>query len=269
MHVRSPLRRHPGVSDAAAGREPRRPPDTVSPISGPSLTSELHLTGASVVDLGWNPTPPHWRHRVHRRNTQRRPARVPGFAAHPHPAPARLLAADPPDVVCADSVPLGELLAGIFGAPIVSLVPLDTNTAFTPAGLIDDSPEPSGMGRCFWRTHRLVHLLQPAVPNGHDIDSTPASPSLVFVPGSFRSPLPPSTTAFTSSAIRCHTARRTPPWQPPPSDAPVLLVSLGTAFNNRPDFFATCADVFATSAFHVVDSPRQHIDPAELGTLPT
>ena len=48
-----------------------------------------------------------------------------------------MLAADPPDVVCADSVPLGELLAGIFEAPIVSLVPtLATNTAFTPAELI-------------------------------------------------------------------------------------------------------------------------------------
>ena len=244
----------------------------VTYISGPSLTSELHLTGASVVDLGWEP------------DTTALAAT--GFTAETLSADLRaflaaartltphlldVLAAYPPDVVCADSVPLGELLAGIFEAPIVSLVPtLATNTAFTPPELIDGfTPNHPGMGRYFGElTDWFTSYGQP-VPNGHDIDSTPASPSLVFVPREFQIAADTFDDSFHFIGPSVpHRARRTPPWQPPPSDAPVLLVSLGTAFNNRPDFFATCADVFADSAFHVVIALGNHIDPAELGTLP-
>ena len=43
---------------------------------------------------------------------------------------------------------------------------------------------------------------------------------------------------------------------------------MGTAFNNRPSFFTSCAELFADSAFHVVMALRNHVDPADLGTLP-
>jgi hypothetical protein len=32
----------------------------------------------------------------------------------------------------------------------------------------------------------------------------------------------------------------------------VLPISLGTAFNNQPDFFTTCAEAHADSDFHIV-----------------
>lgn len=240
-------------------------------VSGGSLAPELELAGASVVDLGWEP------------DTSALAAT--GFTAETLSADLRaflaaartltpdlldVLAADPPDVVCADSVPLGALLAGIFGAPTVSLIPtLATNTAFTPAELIDGfTPNHPGMGRYFGElTDWFASYGQP-VPHGTSNEAAPASPSLVFVPREFQiaGDTFDDSFHFTGPSVP-HRARRTPPWQPPPSGAPVLLVSLGTAFNNRPEFFASCADAFADSSFHVVMAIGGHVDLTDLGTL--
>lgn len=54
-------------------------------------------------------------------------------------------------------------------------------------------------------------------------------------------------------------------WTPPP-DRPVLLVSLGTAFNDRPEFFRTCVEAFADTGWHVVLSVGDQVD---LGRLPS
>lgn len=243
----------------------------VTYISGPSLGPELRLAGASVVDLGWEP------------DTSALAAT--GFTAETLSADLRaflaaaraltpdlldVLAADPPDVVCADSVPLGGLLAGIFQAPVVALVPtLATNTGFTPAELIDGfTQDHPGMLRYFGDLADWFTSYGQPVPRGRDIASAPQSPSLVFVPREFQiagDTFDDSFRFIGPSVPR--RARHTPHWRPPPSGAPVLLVSLGTAFNNRPDFFASCADVFADSAFHVVMALGSHVDPADLGTL--
>ncbi len=108
-----------------------------------------------------------------------------------------------------------------------------------------------------------------AVPVGPSRDNAPAPPSLVFIPREFQ-------IAGNSFAEDVHfigpsmprRARRSASWTPPHDDAQVLLVSLGTAFNNRPEFFASCAEAFADSRFHVVLSLGTHIDPADIGTLP-
>jgi MGT family glycosyltransferase len=57
-------------------------------------------------------------------------------------------------------------------------------------------------------------------------------------------------------------------WSPPPGAAPVLLVSLGTSVNRRPDFFRRCAEAFAGTPWHVVMSLGRGVDPADLGPLP-
>ncbi|WP_328891792.1 macrolide family glycosyltransferase [Streptomyces sp. NBC_00316] len=57
-------------------------------------------------------------------------------------------------------------------------------------------------------------------------------------------------------------------WAPPPGAAPVLLVSLGTSVNRRPDFFRRCAETFAGTPWHVVMTLGRGIDPADLGPLP-
>ncbi|MGC4808706.1 macrolide family glycosyltransferase [Micromonospora sp. DT233] len=57
-------------------------------------------------------------------------------------------------------------------------------------------------------------------------------------------------------------------WTPPEGAGPVLLVSLGTTVNRRPDFFRTCARTFAGTPWHVVMTLGRSADPAELGPLP-
>ncbi|MFI1018972.1 macrolide family glycosyltransferase [Streptomyces sp. NPDC020965] len=57
-------------------------------------------------------------------------------------------------------------------------------------------------------------------------------------------------------------------WKPPESAAPVLLVSLGTSTNRRPDFFRGCAETFAETPWHVVMTLGTGVDPASLGPLP-
>ncbi|MCI4065605.1 glycosyl transferase [Micromonospora sp. R77] len=59
-----------------------------------------------------------------------------------------------------------------------------------------------------------------------------------------------------------------PGWQPPADGTPVLLVSLGTTVNNRPDFFRDCVRAFAGLPWHVVIALGARVDPAELGELP-
>ncbi|WP_018585765.1 macrolide family glycosyltransferase [Salinispora arenicola] len=57
-------------------------------------------------------------------------------------------------------------------------------------------------------------------------------------------------------------------WTPPTDDRPVVLVSLGTTFNDRPGFFRDCARAFADQPWHVVMTLGDQVDPAQLGELP-
>lgn len=55
-------------------------------------------------------------------------------------------------------------------------------------------------------------------------------------------------------------------WTAP--DAPVLYISLGTGFNERPEFYRLCIETFANTDWHVVISIGRRVDPAVLGELP-
>ncbi|MER7013924.1 macrolide family glycosyltransferase [Saccharopolyspora sp. NPDC000359] len=56
-------------------------------------------------------------------------------------------------------------------------------------------------------------------------------------------------------------------WQPP-DDRPVLVISLGSAYNDRLDFYRTCLRAFADLDWHVVMSVGKAVDPAVLGEIP-
>ncbi|GII80083.1 UDP glycosyltransferase [Sphaerisporangium rufum] len=57
-------------------------------------------------------------------------------------------------------------------------------------------------------------------------------------------------------------------WTPPADGRRVLLVSFGTAFNDQLDIYRACLAGFAGSDWHVVMAVGQHVDPADLGTIP-
>lgn len=51
-------------------------------------------------------------------------------------------------------------------------------------------------------------------------------------------------------------------------DAPLIFVSLGTLFNNRPDFFRTCIAAFTNTPYRIVIAFGDRIQREQLGTLP-
>ncbi|MEU9452029.1 macrolide family glycosyltransferase [Streptomyces sp. NPDC048277] len=57
-------------------------------------------------------------------------------------------------------------------------------------------------------------------------------------------------------------------WQPPRPDAPVLLVSLGSQFTRRPEFYRACAEAFADLPHHVVMAVGPDVTEDQLGPLP-
>ncbi|MBV8996209.1 MAG: glycosyl transferase, partial [Pseudonocardiales bacterium] len=57
-------------------------------------------------------------------------------------------------------------------------------------------------------------------------------------------------------------------WRPPEEGVPVLLISLGTSSNRRPEFYRLCIEAFRDSAWHVVMAIGGHIDPTKLDPIP-
>lgn len=59
-----------------------------------------------------------------------------------------------------------------------------------------------------------------------------------------------------------------PAWRPAGDGRPVVLISLGTIYNNRPDFYLMCAEAFGGSSWRVVLPVGERIDLADLGAVP-
>jgi MGT family glycosyltransferase len=91
--------------------------------------------------------------------------------------------------------------------------------------------------------------------------------NIVFVPRAFQTPGPdfderfvfvgPSFLPQTGSSPITRRA-----------DRPTLYISLGTLFNDWPEFFAMCFAAFGNSSWQVLISIGDQIDPAQLGAVP-
>ncbi|MDV6260421.1 macrolide family glycosyltransferase [Rhodococcoides yunnanense] len=55
-------------------------------------------------------------------------------------------------------------------------------------------------------------------------------------------------------------------WTAP--EAPILYISLGTGYNERPEFYRLCIEAFGNTDWHVVISIGRRVDPARLGVVP-
>ncbi|OZC79780.1 UDP glycosyltransferase [Rhodococcus sp. 06-462-5] len=51
-------------------------------------------------------------------------------------------------------------------------------------------------------------------------------------------------------------------------EGPILYISFGTGYNERPEFYRLCIDTFADTDWHVVISIGRRVDPATLGEIP-
>ncbi|MFC4562178.1 macrolide family glycosyltransferase [Nocardiopsis mangrovi] len=57
-------------------------------------------------------------------------------------------------------------------------------------------------------------------------------------------------------------------WQAPEPGRPLLFISLGTAFNNQPDFFRDCLKAFGDGMWRVAMAVGDHVDVSLLGPVP-
>ncbi|CAM5470440.1 macrolide family glycosyltransferase [Streptomyces pharetrae] len=192
-------------------------------------------------------------------------------------AAERELAGDRPDVVVYDTLMnfSGRVLAEKWEVPAAQLIPmLASNEHFSVlAALAQEFPamdphHPAllefGMKLAEFR---VGHGL--SVPGPGDILGVPEELNVVFVAKEFQ----PAADTFDERYVFVGPAAtagggEAGSWQPPQGDTPVLLIALGTLFNERPDFYRACLKAFADLPFHVVMATGQHVDPAGLGAVP-
>ena len=178
---------------------------------------------------------------------------------------------DPPDAVLADMMTYtGRLITERLGLPLVATVPnfcsneeFSLRDEFMPAGFDYENPVLKAAE---------ARLAEYARDNGVDttiepFSSTPPPLNLVFVPRRFQLAEETFDERF---RFLGPLLRRTEPqsWTPPSADARVLYVSLGTAFNDRPEFYRMCLEAFADSPWHVVMSVGHRVDVEALGEVP-
>ncbi|WP_132425729.1 macrolide family glycosyltransferase [Pseudonocardia endophytica] len=184
-------------------------------------------------------------------------------------------AADPPAAVCGDAMsPVTSLVAQRLHLPFVSLNPsFASNEHFSlRRDVMARSPKASVFETAFRSVGERIAAF--ASTEGLRFDATegfscPGDLNLVFIPREFQ----PAGDTFDGSFVFCgpSVAGRTgadDAWRPRDPDTPVLLVSLGTVFNDRPEFFRTCAEAFADDDRQVVMAIGDRTDPDDLGPLP-
>lgn len=177
----------------------------------------------------------------------------------------------PPDVVVYEDFAFiaGQLLAHRWKRPAVRIsVGFATNHAYS---YYEDMERDSGIpGPLTLQRFRaaLADLLE-----ARGVDLSPEGfwyrvedRNLVFIPRAFQFAGGTFDERF-SFVGPCLGEHRGGRWTPP-GDRPVVLVSLGTSFNDHPELFRDCADAFAGSRFHVVMTIGDRIDPAALEPLP-
>jgi MGT family glycosyltransferase len=179
---------------------------------------------------------------------------------------------DPPRAVCYDSASLtGRILAGRLGLPDVALVPnLASNEQFSPFGGFASSI----FGQDQPALQRARQAMQDFAaeqglgPQAHPMMGPPAALNIVFVPRKFQLAADTFDERFRFVGPSAGRREDGPGWLPVADGRPVLFISLGTAFNDRPDFFRMCLQAFGDGVWQVAMAAGERVDRGELGSVP-
>ncbi|NUT53168.1 MAG: hypothetical protein HOV94_38675 [Saccharothrix sp.] len=164
---------------------------------------------------------------------------------------------DRPDVVCYDSVTFtGRMLANLLGVPEVALVPtfaeneqFSATQVYLPPSFDHQHPKlVAAIGRMAKFASGFAFLDDPNLMFGHV-----APMSVVFVPRRFQLAADTFDERFHFVGPSLGSWQVAEQWSPR-TDAPVLLISLGTVFNSRPEFYRTCVEAFGDGPWEVVMS---------------
>lgn len=182
------------------------------------------------------------------------------------------LDADPPDLVAYDIFPLiaGRLLAARWRRPAVCLSgAFVCNEHYNIWREMTDAQghRPMAENPVFRQAAEKLLAEYGLAQSVADIFEQPEAFTVAFYPRRWqiRGETFDDRVCFVGPSFSPRRLR--PGWQPPAGDRKVLLVSLGSSFNDHPDFFAACARSFAGTPWHVVMSIGS-TRPEALGPLP-
>jgi len=177
---------------------------------------------------------------------------------------------DRPDAVCYDVTNWpARLVAVELGLPAVRCIPnLAENAAYSldeqlMAGLDSGHPEIAALAA---DCARFSDECGVELDIAGTMDVTEAL-NLVFVPREFQPEGDSFDDRFRFLGPLLGRREQREPWSPPDPDRPVLFISLGTIFTDRPEFYRTCIDAFGDSPWQVAMTLGE-MDPAALGPIP-
>ncbi|WP_158839669.1 macrolide family glycosyltransferase [Saccharothrix deserti] len=177
-----------------------------------------------------------------------------------------------PDLVVYDVVTshAGRILERKWGVPAVQTSPLFAqNEKFNFGSSFDDQGETEQPDMTPWVGKIMGLLGQHGLQVPFDeFFMKPADFTVVYVPREFQ-PFGESFDerfAFVGPCVGDRSFLQ--PWQPPETDLPIVLMSLGTLFNDLTDLFRVCVEAFTDAPLHAVISVGQATDPAAFGELP-
>lgn len=175
---------------------------------------------------------------------------------------------DTPDLVLHDATMAwwGRLAAATWSVPVVAGWPnLVGNRHWSMNRYVKVNFLQAPMLRALWRVQRLARRY--GLNAARLLQSAGADAQLVFLPREFQY----AGDTFGPPYVfvgPCLTDRPSDGDWEPPADRATVLVSLGTAYHDRPDIFRACVAAFADTPWHVVLAIGNTVDAGDLGTVP-
>lgn len=178
-----------------------------------------------------------------------------------------------PDAVCYDAMTqAANLVAEKLELTGIALIPtFASNDHFSLRDQVASKiaqPNMPELQRAFQKMREFAAEQGVSAP-GLPISGSPAEFNIVFIPREFQIAGETFDERFRFVGPSVGGTRTLEVgWQPPADSQPLLLISLGTAFNYRPDFFRMCLDAFGDGEWQVAIAVGEHVDVTELGTIP-
>ncbi len=176
---------------------------------------------------------------------------------------------DRPDVICYDGFsPIGPMLAAKLGVPMVGLMPsmafnehYDMKDMVVRSGTADGEALANGMAALAGSQSEFRAAIGLEQSGPEVLSLGPTAPlNLVFVPREFQIAGDSFDSRFRFLGPAVGSRANDSGWQPPADGSPVLFISLGTAFNDRSDFYQKCIEAFGDTRWHVVMAVGERVE---------
>lgn len=180
----------------------------------------------------------------------------------------------PPDAVCSDVMTTyGRMLADKLGIPAISLVPnFASNENFDLRSDVMAKHAPA-VGPPHAEAMTKIHEAMTEVGEEFGVEAAPliggppTGLNLVFLPKEFQLAHETFDERFRFIGPLVGD-RADEDYSPADPQRPLVYIALGTAFNERPEFYRLCFDAFAEGPWQVALSIGSRVDPAALGEIP-